>query len=125
MANNLSAIEIQELGFSSWMELFEWLKEQGLQDDKTFTLTWENQVVSEERTVETGEEDVRIEQEIRPDVTLPTNLVKARAFQELYDSLPTKKALEVVDDLIFAEEKVQADLDTIQTFLNNLPTRTA
>lgn len=125
MANNLSAIEIQDLGFSSWMELFEWLKEQGLQDDKTFTLTWENQVVSEERTVETGDEDVRIEQEIRPDVTLPTNLVKAKAFQEIYDALPTKKSLGVVEDIIFAEEKVQADVHTIQTFFKNLPTRTA
>jgi hypothetical protein len=60
---------------------------------------------------------------VRPDVTLPTNIVKARAFQELYDSLPSKKSLDVVEAIIFAEEKVQMDVETIQTFFKNLPTR--
>lgn len=111
LSNNLSAIEIQDLGFTSWMELFEWLKEQALENDKTFTLTWEKEAGTEA--------------EVRPDVTLPTNLVKAKAFQEIYDALPTKKSLGVVEDIIFAEQKVQTDVDTIQTFFKNLPTRTA
>lgn len=124
MSNKLSAIEIQELDFSSWMELFEWLKEQGLQDDKTFTLTWENVDTPEQRAAYDLDTKPLPEIEIRPDITLPTNLVKAKAFEELYAALPTKKSLGVVEDIIFAEEKVQNDVHTIQTFFKNLPTRT-
>jgi hypothetical protein len=121
--SNQNTIEILDLGFRSWLELYEWLKEQGLQDDKTFTLTWENQAITEERTTEAGDDGPLPEIEVRPDVTLPTNIVKARAFQELYDSLPSKKSLDVVEAIIFAEEKVQMDVETIQTFFKNLPTR--
>lgn len=119
MSSNVNPIEIQDLGFASWLELYEWLKEQALQDQAKITLTWPKPPPSPIADAL----DLPLPDEERPDVTLAVNTIRAKAFQELYDSLPTKKSLDVVEAIIFAEEKVQMDVETIQTFLKNLPTR--
>jgi hypothetical protein len=103
-------VTIEQTGFDTWMELWKWIKEQGLENEQKVTLTWDDVLLEEE-------------EEKPADLTVPVILVKWKAFDELQERLPSKAAVHVIIDLIHTDEKVQEDLDTINNFLNNLPTK--
>jgi hypothetical protein len=103
-------ITIEQTGFDTWLEFWHWIVEQGLSEEQKVTLTWDDVLLEEE-------------DEKPADLTVPVILIKWKAFDELIAKIPTKAALDVVVELIFSDEKVQTDLDTIQNFLTNLPTR--
>ena len=102
-------LTIEQTGFETWLELWNWVKEQGLQDQQKVTLTWDDVLLEEE-------------EEKPADLTVPVILIKWKAFDEIEGKLPKKPTLEVIKDLIWAEEKTQTDMDTINNFLDKIPT---
>jgi len=111
-------LNINDLGFGSWFEFFEWLKTQDLDQEQRVTLTWPAEPGDPAVEENAGEQEPE-----RPDLTLHVSTVRSHAFNEIFPKLPTKAAIDVVMDLIWAPEKSQGDMNTIEAFLKNLPTR--
>lgn len=100
--------ELAELGYTSWLELYEAMAAQGLQDEQKVTLSWEG----------TDESD-------RPDAVVYMSQIKAGAFAEIYPALPLKATIEVMNDLLdnANEAVVNKFTSPVQEFLNKIPTR--
>lgn len=115
-------VNIIELGFDRWLDLYTWLREQGLHNEQKVTLTWPSEPLEGNGDApDPGELMEAIE--AKPDVTLAVNLIKAKAFEEIYDQLPTNDALSVIQEMIKAPKSGAGDVQAVQNFLSNLPTR--
>lgn len=77
---------IKPFGFTSFLQLWEYLIQERL----------------------TGEKDVRIERvylgNVQEGLTLDLDYIKSRAFEELYDRLPTKEDIETIGIGLDAED---------------------
>jgi hypothetical protein len=99
--------QIQNLGFNSWLELYEWCRENGVHMEPTVTLTWPE------------EDGIK-----RPEVKLTLMQIRSSAFEELYLALPAEKARDVVKDLLKVDEDLKPeDIRTVNNFITNLITR--
>lgn len=100
--------DIDELGYNTWLELYESLIDQGLQDEQKVVLSWKG----------TNEPD-------RLDATVYIQQIRAAAFIEIYDKLPLKGTIEVMNDLLdnANEAVVNKFTSPVQEFLTKLPTR--
>jgi hypothetical protein len=98
--------QIQNLGFNSWLELYEWCRENGVHMEPTVTLTW-------------PEEDGMQ----RPDVKLTLMQIRSNAFEELYLALPAANTRDVIKDLLDAEDLKPEELRRVQNFITNLIAR--
>lgn len=110
---------IHELGFDTWLELYEYLESQNLQLETRICLFWppEEEVVIEEIS------DMKKLKE-QKEIYLETDFIRAQAFRELWISTPLKKNVET---LIFKLNQIHDRVLIRQEaakFLNQLKTRT-
>lgn len=95
--------DINELGFDTWFELYEFLKAANLHHDKQAALVWPDE----------------------PEKIVYLEHVKAMAFDEIYTTLPQVGAIEVLHDLVISLrlETCNEDRTPILQFLNKVTTR--
>lgn len=94
---------LEGLGLSSWLELYHQLEKDDLLGEKSILLNYPDGC---HKTV---------------DISVCT--IKAKCFDELYQRLPLKMSITVIQDLLVDEDRDQsADLRVMQ-FLNKIPTR--
>jgi hypothetical protein len=111
---------IAELGFTSWQELYEWLRSQGLQDHEEVELTWPD---APGEVLDDIDAPAEAEALVREDVKLATDYIKARAFEEMYEDLPTRKSVDVVAAILRDRPITGHDIKTVANFVQNLKTR--
>lgn len=112
---------IAELGFTSWQELYEWLRSQDMQDHEEVELTWPEAPTQE--IVDDIDVPAEAEAMVREDVKLATDYIKARAFEEMYEELPTRKSVDVVAAILRDRPLTGHDIKTVANFVQNLKTR--
>lgn len=101
-------------GIPSWLELLKALQAQGAIGEETVKMevpTWRP----------------RIEGEPPPQTwTLRVNDIKAWAFDEIYNRLPLPDSVLIMQEMVgeLAQQGAKELAPFIQTFLNNIPTRT-
>lgn len=113
-------IQIEELGFASWFELYEWCAEQGLEDEPKVTLTWPKHPPD----VAVDDVDAPVPDEERPDVTLALNTIRANAFREVYPQLLNSATKEVFYAMLKLPGMSRREADAIRVAIANLPTKT-
>lgn len=96
----------EDLGFLTWFECYQWLVGQGCENDELVTLTWEDSTAS-------------------PQIDLDVEFVKAKAFEELYASLPTEKAVNVLTELLYDRvvDEYGGNVKPVLEFLSKILTR--
>lgn len=112
-------VEVQELGFDSWFELYEWVKEQGLEEQAKITLTWPKPPPSPISDAL----DLPVPDDERPDVTLALNTIRANAFREVYPTLLSKSKKEIFYDMLKLPTLTRREIDLIRVAIANLPTK--
>ena len=107
----MKPLDINELGYESWVDLYQDLRAQGLQDEKHIALTWVDAESQEDRD--------------RPDVNIPMAQVQANAFAELYDRLPLPGTIALLTELLESATAIAGKQYTqpVLEFLTKLPTR--
>lgn len=106
----MKQLDINELGYATWMDLYQDLRVQGLQDEKHISLTWAQAENQEDRD--------------RPDVNIPMGQIQGNAFAELYDRLPLPGTIELLIDMIKQSTLTGQTVDpSVVEFLTKLPTR--
>lgn len=106
----MKQLNIIELGYATWVDLYQDLRAQGLQDEKHIALTWVDAESQEDRD--------------RPDVNIPMAQVQANAFAELYDRLPLPGTIELITDMIRQSNLTGLPVDpSVLEFLTKIPTR--
>lgn len=94
---------LNEIGFDTWLQLYETLKAANLHTHKEALLEWPD----------------------GPAETVQLEFIKARAFEEIYPTLPQVGAIEVLHDLVVSLrlETTNEDRTPILEFLNKITTR--
>ena len=109
-------------GFGTWSQLFDYLKSQGFADQQRVALVYPTE--SPETVAETNATP-----DIKPaarEVELYIDEVKARAFDELYERLPTRDGVGLMSEMLDAASKivgVRSHVYPVKEFLNKLPIR--
>ena len=95
--------QLDELGLSSWLELYHQLEKGDMLGDKTVILNWP---ANDHSTIE-----------------ISVCYVKAQAFDEIYHKLPLKVSVMVIQDLLVDLDENKDNQLKIMQFLNKIPTR--
>ena len=105
-------------GFPTWRHLFEHLKTTGFENDQRVALVYP----TDPETIADAQALPGVTPAAR-EVEIYTDEIKARAFEEVYERLPTVSAISVLTDLIDSHGATNG-LKAVREFLNKLPTRT-
>lgn len=92
------AIALESTGYESWLELFEDMVDQNLASEPEIVLTWPGDDMD--------------------DLKISMDHIRARAFEEVYPSLPLQASKDVVLDMFENGQSVQS-----AEFIKNLKTR--
>lgn len=117
-------LNITELGFDTWLELYDWLRLQNLHTEEKVVLTWPAAASDMHGPEPGGNSEEEDELEGKADLTIHLNTIRAHAFTELYEKLPTRDVLAVIKDLIHGPgTSTKTEIDVAVKFFDNLPTR--
>lgn len=116
MSNNGETI--QELGYDSWLQLYEELVLGDIHILEQVRLVYPTPPVN---PMETGQAPVK--PETKEDVILELDYVRSMAFQEIYPGLPLREEIEENLSRISNGIVTVQDANPINNFLNKLPTR--
>lgn len=116
-------MDIKNLGFDNWVELYEYLKEKDLHEAQRIGLYWPDGFKPEPSIIEEGDGD-RAEVEDNM-VVLDLDWIKANAFSELFPALPLKSSIAVLTDVVESLTHLAGKKNTepVLEFLNKIPTR--
>lgn len=109
------------LGLDGWVALFIWLREKELTGAETvriaYTAHGSLMVCPIKVPLHLGPDDLVW--------TVYVTQVKANAFDEVFTRLPTFEAVQLIQELVGEiAQRAEVTGEHVQTFLNNLPTRT-
>lgn len=109
------------LGLPGWVALFLWLREKELTGAEivriAYTAHGSVMVCPIKVPLHLGADDLMW--------TVPLQQVKAQAFDEVFNRLPTAEAVQLIQELVGEiAQRAEVTGEHIHTFLNNLPTRT-
>lgn len=90
---------LNNIGYDSWLQLYEELVSEGLEREDEIILEW------------TAEEK-------HPPVEISLDFIRSMAFLELYATLPLASSVDIVKNLI-----TEGNCSQVVSFLNNLKTR--
>ena len=96
-------IQIQELGFDTWLDLYKQIEQEGNHNLEKVVLEWPPEVNE-------------------PVVIIKLCTIKANAFDEIYQSLPVEGTAESVIDLLTGE-LTGAEQNQIVRMIKRLPTK--
>lgn len=113
---------IEDLGFSSWLELYQWLNGQEMLTDDRVTLVYAPEIGYDIVVTEVAD-ITKLREQKHKEITLRTDYIRDRTITELSQPLPLKSSVEVIIDLLNNPEPSDADLLTVVNFLKKLKTR--
>lgn len=97
-------ITLEQIGYTSWLELFSELVTDGLDKEDKILLEWK----PEDET---------------PSIEVPIALIRSNAFLELYDQLPLKGTVDLVGEIVQSAESLIGKKYTqpVLEFLTKIP----
>ena len=97
-------LEIDDLGYPSWLECYEDLVKEELQDQPAIEFQWDPHDYP------------------GSNMTVDMDRIKSGAFDDIFPNLPTKDAMQVMLDIIESDPTIK-QRQLLLEFLNKIPTR--
>ena len=98
-------IDAIDLGYSSWLEVFKSVKTENLDCNKVIVFNFERS-------------------EHRKPIEMSVSMIKAKAFDEIFENLPLTESLDVITELLIeCRELTGAEQRLVFNFIKKIPTR--
>ena len=100
-----SKIDAIDLGYKSWLEVFKSVKAEDLDGNKVIVFNFEKE-------------------EHRRPIEMSVSMIKAKAFDEIFETLPLKDSVDVITELLIeCRELTGAEQRLVFNFIKKIPTR--